>query len=178
MIAIQCPLSEEYHIQAENLLVEVLDDQGQECADGETGRVVITDLHNFATPLIRYEIGDLAEKGGSCACGRGLPLLRRIHGRVRNMLRLRSGDKVFPDVASHRLGEIGPVRQSRLVQRSYDSIDIELVLHRPLSDDERRALLGAVGQALPVPFRLNPVIVEEIPCSAAGKFEDFICAIP
>ncbi|MDP1717022.1 MAG: hypothetical protein Q8L40_03015, partial [Burkholderiales bacterium] len=71
-IALQCPEYEHYHVQEENLLVEILDEQGRPCRPGETGRVVITTLHNFAMPLVRYENGDYAEVGGPCPCGRGL----------------------------------------------------------------------------------------------------------
>ena len=56
--------------------------------------MVITDLHNFAMPLIRYEIGDYAEAGDLCPCGRGLPVITRIVGRVHNMLTLPSGEQV------------------------------------------------------------------------------------
>ena len=55
-------------------------------APGKIGRVVITTLHNFAMPLIRYHIGDYAEVGQPCTCGRGLPVLTSILGRVRNTL--------------------------------------------------------------------------------------------
>ena len=61
-IALQCPGTEHYHVMAEGLLVEVLDDAGRACRPGETGRVVVTTLHNFAMPLVRYVIGGLVEE--------------------------------------------------------------------------------------------------------------------
>jgi phenylacetate-CoA ligase len=61
-IAVQCEHGA-YHLQSENLLVEIIDDHGAACLPGEIGRVLITTLHNFAMPLIRYEIGDYAECG-------------------------------------------------------------------------------------------------------------------
>jgi phenylacetate-CoA ligase len=70
MLAVQCPAASHYHVQSENVLVEILDERDEPCPPGQTGRLVITALHNFATPLIRYEIGDLAIPGESCACGR------------------------------------------------------------------------------------------------------------
>src|SRR3546814_3878705 len=57
-LTMQCPDHEVYHVQSENVLLEVVDDDGRPCGPGETGRVLITSLHNFATPLIRYELGD------------------------------------------------------------------------------------------------------------------------
>jgi len=79
-IALQCPEHECFHIQSEAVLVEVVDAQGRPCIAGETGRVVVTPLHNFAMPLIRYELGHFAEVGGTCPCGRELPVLTRLLG--------------------------------------------------------------------------------------------------
>ena len=96
-IALQCPENENiYHVQAENLYVEVVDEEGRPCREGETGRVLVTTLHNFAMPLIRYEIGDYAEVGGACSCGRTLPVLSQIMGRKRNMLIFPNGERKWP----------------------------------------------------------------------------------
>lgn len=81
-LALQCPAHEVLHVQQEGVLLEVLDAAGLPCAPGQVGEVVVTPLHNFATPLIRYAPGDLAEPGPPCPCGRGLAVLRRVVGRV------------------------------------------------------------------------------------------------
>ena len=83
-LAIQCPDTTAYHVPSEAVIVEVLNDEGRPCGDGEIGRVVATPLFNLAGPLIRYEIGDFAE-AGTCECGRALPTLKRIASR-REML--------------------------------------------------------------------------------------------
>jgi phenylacetate-CoA ligase len=62
-LALQCPEHTHYHVQSEAVLLEVLDEGGRPCGPGEVGRVVITPLHAFAMPLIRYEVGDYAEVG-------------------------------------------------------------------------------------------------------------------
>ena len=59
-------------------------------------------LHNFAMPLIRYAIGDLAEVGAACPCGRTLPVLRRVLGRTRDMLVLPSGEKRCSTASARR----------------------------------------------------------------------------
>ncbi len=97
-IALQCPDHEHYHVQSENVLVEVLREDGTPCEAGEIGRIVVTALHNFATPIIRYRIGDFAEVGSPCPCGRGLPVLNRVVGRQRNMLVLPNGDLRWPSI--------------------------------------------------------------------------------
>ncbi|PPR21754.1 MAG: hypothetical protein CFH40_01518, partial [Alphaproteobacteria bacterium MarineAlpha10_Bin3] len=178
MIALQCPEHPQYyHVQSENVLVEVIDDDGTPCAAGETGRVLVTDLHNFAMPFIRYEIGDLAQFGPPCACGRGLPVLQRIFGRVRNMLYLESGEQLFPDIAALHLHEIGPLQQYQMIQKSYHEIEMRLILSRPFRDGEetrmRKMILSALGQS----FDLALVRVDEIPRHSSGKFEDFISEV-
>ena len=96
IIALQCPTGGLYHTMSEALVVEILDDDDRPCAEGEVGRVVLTDLHNFASPLIRYDIGDYAEVGGPCSCGRTLPTLRRVLGRKRNLLMKADGTRFLP----------------------------------------------------------------------------------
>ena len=172
-IALQCPDHEHYHVQAESTLVEVLNDQGKPCGPGETGRVVVTPLHNFATPLIRYEIGDYAEVGEACSCGRGLPVLNRILGRVRNMLTLPSGDTLWPSFPAEMFLAIAPVRQFQLIQRRPDEIEVSLVVEKTLSGEQEGRLREALNRCFGYPFTYRFTYVDEIPRSASGKFEDF-----
>ena len=76
-IALQAPGHDYYLIQSEVVIVEILNINDEPCKQGEIGRVVVTPLHNFATPLIRYELDDYAEAGGQSDCGRGLPILKK-----------------------------------------------------------------------------------------------------
>ena len=71
-VALQCPESDLYHVQSEDVLVEVIGDDGRQCVVGESGRVVVTSLHNFAMPLLRYDLGDGGDRGanGAPAAGR------------------------------------------------------------------------------------------------------------
>jgi phenylacetate-CoA ligase len=172
-IALQCPEGDGYHVQSESLRVEILDDAGRECRPGQVGRVVITDLHNFAQPLVRYELGDYAEAGPPCACGRGLGFLRRIHGRVRNMLVLANGERHWPSFGQRGFAEIAPVLQHKFVQRDYSTIEAHLVTGRPLTASEEEALSRHVLSRLPGRFTLKLVYCREIPRSTSGKFEDF-----
>jgi phenylacetate-CoA ligase len=175
-LALECPDQAHYHVQAETVLIEVLDEQDRPCAAGEVGRVVVTPLHNFAMPLIRYALGDYAEVGPPCACGRGLPVLRRIFGRARNMLRLPDGNGkwIAMEPLEKRLRDL-PVQQYQLVQRTYGSIEVRIVPVRPLTVDEeaeiRATLWGPCGAA---ECAISFVYVETIPRSAGGKYEDFI----
>jgi phenylacetate-CoA ligase len=175
-IALQCPESDVYHVMAENLIVEVLKDDGSACQDGEVGRVVVTDLRNFATPLFRYEIGDYAEVGASCSCGRGLPTLRRVLGRERNLILMPDGNRHWPLVGFQRFRSIAPIVQYQFVQESRTSIKMRLVVERALSAEEEDALRALVQRMLEYPFDLRIIYFDErIPAGAGGKFEEFIC---
>ena len=177
-IALQCPVSGLYHVQAESLIVEVLNDDGTPCSEGEVGRVVVTDLHNFATPIIRYEIRDYAEVGGACPCGRGLPTLRRILGRRRNMVTLPDGSRHWPTVGFHAFRDIAPIRQYQAVQHSLDSVEMKLVVDAPLTRGQESLLCTVIQAALGYPFNLRfSYHHAELPKTRGGKFEEFISMI-
>ena len=176
-IALQCPDHPHYHVQSEMAMVEVLGPGDAPCGPGETGRMVVTDLHNFVTPLIRYEVGDYAEVGGPCSCGRGLPVLNRILGRVRNMATLPSGEQIWPRYHGSRLTKIAPVRQVQVIQRSVDEIQVNLVVARPLTAAEEDKLRETINEGLGHPFALSFVYVDEIPRAASGKYEEFMSEV-
>lgn len=176
-IALQCPDHGGYHVQAESLFVEILDAGGAPCDAGQVGRVVVTDLKNFASPLIRYEIGDYAEVGGACACGRGLPVLTRILGRSRNMLRLANGDSLWPRIGSGRFAKHKGLRQVQLIQTSLTDITVNLCVAMPFGRQQEDAVRALIGGSLGDGFTLHFRYVDEIPRAANGKFEDFKCEI-
>ncbi len=172
-IALQCPTGPRYHVQAETMLVELLDDDGRPVPVGGTGRVVVTPLHNFAMPLLRYAIGDHAVRGEPCACGRGLPVIERILGRTRNMVVLPSGERVWARISGSAFIGIAPLRQIQLIQRSLETVEALLVAARPLDDAEEARLRAAVQESLGHPFAVRIRYVEAIPRGAGGKLEDF-----
>ncbi len=174
MIALQCPEHPHYHVQSEGVLVEILSGDGTPSAPGKTGRLVITDLHNFAMPLIRYDIGDYAETGGPCPCGRTLPVITGILGRIHNMFTLPSGERFWPvPFTSNELLAVAPVRQFQFVQKSLEEIEVKLATARDLREEEEEALRELIGRRLGPDFALRFVYVDEIPRLPSGKYEDF-----
>jgi phenylacetate-CoA ligase len=157
-------------------LVEILDDQGKPCAPGEIGRVVVTTLHNFAMPLIRYALSDYAEVGEPCDCGRGLPVLTRILGRSRNMFALPDGRRFWPSfpLMSYSAASI---RQLQIVQHTRDMVEARYVAERGLLPEEEQALVTAIHDALGYPFAVTLTPVPEIARSAGMKCEDMISLV-
>lgn len=177
-IAHQSPMDESYLVQAEHVIVEVLDERGQPCKAGEVGRVVVTTLNNFAKPLIRYAIGDYAEVGERSPCGRGLPVLKDVRGRRRNMIVLPDGSKYWPLAGYNNYANIAPVFQYQLVQVDTEWVEVRLVVGMPLSSEQETGLTEIIQKALGYPFKLRFKYYEnEIPRSSGGKFEDFISLV-
>lgn len=177
-IALQCPVTHNYHVQSESLLVEVLDDQGEPCAPGATGRIVLTDLHNFEMPFVRYDIGDYATVGEPCPCGRGLPTLTAITGRVRNMLMLPDGGRRFPRIGAKALARVGVIRQYQFAQIAPTRIEARLVAERPLDAAEEAHVREVVRGRLGHPFEVSFRYFDTIARAASGKYEDFRCEVP
>jgi phenylacetate-CoA ligase len=93
-VGMECNRHTGYHVASDNVLVEVVDEHGQPVADGNEGRIVITDLHNAANPFVRYEIGDLGTAGPAdepCPCGRPFPRLMSVDGRLQDVIRTPTG---------------------------------------------------------------------------------------
>ena len=140
--------------------------------------MVVTTLHNFAMPLLRYEIGDFAEVGPACPCGRGLPVLSRILGRQRNLLIMPDGRRRWPVFdAGERPQDLPPFYQFQVIQRSRQTIEVLVVRHKPYTDAESQTVARYFQQTLGHPFDVTVRTVDSIPRSRSGKFEDFICEV-
>jgi phenylacetate-CoA ligase len=178
VIAIECPVSRLYHVMSDSLIVEVLNEQGETCREGEIGRIFVTDLHNLAMPLIRYAIGDYAQVGGACPCGRGLPTLKRIMGRERNLVRLPDGTTHWPHFGIAHFWEHASVQQFQFIQHDLEHIEARLVVDKPPSPEGEAGLRRLIQDELGHPFDLKFVYFEnELPRAASGKLEEFVCLV-
>lgn len=174
-IAIECPDGDCYHVAAEALIVEVLREDGTACEAGETGEVVITDLHNHATPIIRYAIGDHAEVAAPCSCGRGALALKRILGRERNLVLMPDGSRHWPLFGFRQFRELAPIQQFQLVQYAPERIEVRLVAEREVTVSEEAALSAHMAQTLGYPFQFDfRYFTGRLPSSQSGKFEEFL----
>ncbi len=117
------------HIMAENLIVEI---DTHDSPDQSTGKLFVTDLHNFAMPLIRYEVGDFATlANSSCECRRGLPLIEKIHGRTYDLIIDPDGTLLHPEVIMYIFEELksqnAGIKQFQVIQISRDQLSITIV---------------------------------------------------
>lgn len=177
-IAFQCPYHDHYHVNAEHVYLEVVDQNGRACQLGEIGRVLITSLLNYATPLIRYDIGDYAELGAPCRYGIHLPVIHKIAGRKRNRLRLPTGESRFPYLGDRKdflkITKGKTSRQFQMIQHSLYDIEIKLVIDEPYSVLQEKQLKELLQKNLGFPFNISITYPDHLPLGPRGKFEEFM----
>jgi phenylacetate-CoA ligase len=176
LLAAECEAHEGMHLMDENVFVEVA--RGDRAAGaGETGDVLVTDLHNRGMPLIRYQNGDLARPGttGPCACGRGLRKLDRVEGRRADTLRDREGNAI-PGILFHVLfaeARRDLVRQFQAVQRPSGEVVLRVVRGREWSQERFDAVVRRFGEYLRgLPFTVE--FREGIPPAPNGKMRTVV----
>jgi len=131
-IAWQCPVAEEYHIDADALVLQFVDKNGEEVSPGEKGEIVCTSLFSYSMPFIRYAIGDLAvPSDGLCSCGRCLPLMKSIEGRKDSLLVLPNGRTLTPrafTICMNMFKYYNCIDQFRVIQREQDFFEFNIAL--------------------------------------------------
>jgi len=129
-IAYECPEGR-LHVVSENLVIELIGEDGRPAAIGETGEVVATDLRNRAMPLVRYRLGDHAVRGAACPCGRGFPVLDRVWGRAYDFVQDRTGRRYHGEYFMYIFEDLRdagtPISQFRITQESESALRIDVV---------------------------------------------------
>lgn len=127
-IAHECP-SGNMHLTAEDIIVEILDSDGNPLPLGQPGQVAITHLHTHEFPFIRYLNGDVASLSDElCSCGRPLPLLKEIQGRTNDFLTAENGAQVHDVAFAMLLRDMPGMRQFKIVQETISEISLFLVI--------------------------------------------------
>ena len=173
-IAMECEAHAGLHVAAEDLVVEVVDDDDRLLEPGRVGRVVVTNLHEYAMPLIRYDTADessLVE--GVCDCGRSLPRLSAVIGRSGGAIYTPSGKRLSTvSLDSSGLVPLG-IRQFQLVQERMDHVTVRVVPGTAVADSDAQALVTAVrsnfSDWLGHDVHVDVEVVDRITPTAAGK---------
>ena len=127
-VAAECPICGCYHVDAESVLLEVVDDRGLPVGPGETGRAVLTSLNNFAMPLIRYDIGDrITTVNRGNRCKRGLPSIAAIKGRETELFVTRAGELYFPPILARDVAQYLDLTEIQFVQTDYETVELRYV---------------------------------------------------
>jgi len=171
-IAYECDRHEGRHVMAESYIVEILKD-GRPAKPGELGEVVITDLNNFAVPLVRYRIGDLAvavDPNEVCSCGRGLPRIGRIEGRAQAIVFCANGTWLPGTFFAHFFKEYDfAVRQYQVVQDRQNAIVLKIVPEPGYSHAAEEEILRGLHRFMGEAMEIRVEIVDVIPMVRTGK---------
>lgn len=170
VIASECSEHAGLHVNADNLIVETVTADGP--VSGEEGEIVITDLRNFAMPMIRYRIRDVGRLlAKRCGCLRGLPLMEVSGGRVSDFLTATDGRKCNGLVlAAHAITRIPGIEQVQFVQRERGVVALNLVKGPVWSERSTAKLLANLREFLGQDMRFEVSYHERIPQEQSGKY--------
>lgn len=171
-IAYECEAHAGHHIVAEGYIVEVLKD-GRPARPGEVGEIVITDLNNYCLPFIRYRIGDLGaamDATSPCACGRGLPRIGNIEGRVQSII-LGDGGRYLPSSFFLHLFKdyAHAIRHFQVVQEHPRELVVKIVKGERYTDETEHEVRAILQRFLGPAMRIEFAFVDSIPLVRTGK---------
>ena len=150
-IAFECEKHEGLHLSNEHIILEILNEKNQM---SNRGKVIFTNLVNYTMPVIRYENDDIASWADKeCSCGRNLPLLKEIDGRVCEFIEGTNKNKVHGEFFTHifdglRISEKYQIKEFRIIQEKIDKIRIEFVTEEDLSKKDVKIIRNKVNKYL------------------------------
>jgi phenylacetate-CoA ligase len=178
LIASECEKRNGLHVNADHLVVELCK-PADAPTDSQTGEVVVTDLFNYGMPFVRYVSGDTATaSSSSCECGRGLPMLSRIDGRVLDAIRTADGHILPGEFFIYLLKDVAGVERFQVVQRRLDQLDLSIVRNRHFDDAGLAYIRREVAKVLGDSVELHCHFVDDIPLTPSGKLRVTISELP
>ncbi len=166
--AFECPKGG-LHLCHDNFYLEFIKD-GKPAQPGEVAELVVTNLHNYAFPLIRYSVGDMVELSSkSCACGRTLPIISNVTGRVHDSITTLDGSELHGLFFTHVFDELDEVHQFRIIQQVDTRLDIELVSPQQVDVSVIEEIRLMVAEKYGAIEKVNVYQVPEIPMLESGK---------
>ena len=170
LMASECDRHSGLHVNSDHLVLETLNAEGRQAATGASGDVAVTDLHNFGMPMVRYLNGDRATYAShACTCGRGLPLLQSVNGRVLDLIRTPDGRIVPGEFFVYAMLDWPDVLRWQVVQTALDRVEFRLVVPQPWTHEKRERLTSKVQSAIGTAMRVEILEVESIPTTPSGK---------
>lgn len=176
-IAFECSaIPGAFHVATSNVVVEC--EEPLQDVDGErVGKLLITHLHSYATPFIRYEIGDLGALAPECACGHRGPTITRLHGRLVSFLRHRDGALTSFVMPASFVDEILPAKEFRVRQTALDTMVIEIIPLGEVTETAVEGIAKLLRNRFGSEFDVDVRIVDSIDWGASYKRLMFRCEI-
>lgn len=175
-IAFECVAHEGLHIASEHVLLECTKKSDQVTLPCDTeGEAIITDLDNFFMPLIRYKNGDVIKlTSEKCSCGRKLPLIKQIKGRLADFLQFNDLKTVQQDYFFNLFDELGwykkfDILTFQVIQISVRYIELNIVTKVIPSKNDINILINQIQEDF-IGINVNIKFVDSIPFEVSGKF--------
>lgn len=161
----ECPEHKGYHLNVEGAVIEFIKN-GEAVSPGEEGQIVMTNLHNRAMPLIRYTVGDIGVPSDElCICGRSLPLMKIVRGRMVDYILLPSGRTVSPYSLTDAIEKISGIFQYQVIQRKKEEIKVKVI-----GNASEQMIIERIENTLKEDVKVDVEKVGEIPREKSGKY--------
>lgn len=178
LVAAECGHRDGLHLNADHLKVEFGAPLDPTVGSGPA-ELLITDLHNYGMPLLRYANGDLGSPlDGACGCGRGLPRLASVDGRKLDALRTPDGRFVPGEFIVYAFLGVGGIKRYQVVQRRLDRLDVILVRDEGFGDHTLVLVRNELARALGPGITCNFIYADAIPLTPTGKLRVTISELP
>ncbi len=179
LIAWDCPPTGEMHTCDDGVILEVIRD-GRPAAPGEQGEPVVTNLHSYAMPFIRYRLGDIVTQGlPACACGAPFATIRAVLGRTIDYFPLPDGRRMHPNQITRALYRDAPwLYHYQVVQKRKDLVVLRAVARPAPAPEQLRLLEDRVRSVLGPTVTFHTEIVSALPASSGGKTRALVSEVP
>jgi phenylacetate-CoA ligase len=177
-IAWECPEHSGYHINSDIVITEFLDSENKPVRPGEEGRLLCTSLYGYTMPLIRYDVGDLCVPSDeTCACGRTLPLMKKINGRANDFIILSDGTIIASCFLVIIMQGFHDVAQYRMIQEDESMMVIQLVKGERFNERTPELIKNEIDGITNKGLKLEIEILPEIPRDKSGKIRTVISRV-
>jgi len=175
--AIECSKHQGMHIEMEKGILEIIGENGKILPKGDTGKIIATGLYNYTMPLIRYDTGDIGSVSeNACSCGRGLPLLKSLNGRVNDFLKF-NGKYIYASTLSVILWEFKNIKECQFIQENEDEIKINIVKREKYTEKDTQDLIKMLQKMIGQKLNIKIEFFDYIPRTKMGKFPFIVSKI-
>lgn len=170
MIASECLEQNGLHIDTDSVFVEI-EKGGRETGPDESGEIIVTDLWNYGMPFIRYQMGDVGTKSSQpCKCGRNLPTIKNIEGRVSDFIIDSKGGLVHGEYFTHLFYGLEGIEQFQLVQESLEMIRLRILPGKGFNQSALNPVIAKIRQCLGQKVLVDIEVCNSSFVEASGKF--------
>lgn len=169
LIASECEKHSGMHINIDHLVAESVNNKG-DVVKNVTGELSITDLHNYAMPFIRYKNEDLVSINETqCSCGRGLPIMSKVEGRVLDCIKTVNGNILPGEFFPHFFKDFRGIQEFQVVQDRLEKLDIYIIKNVEFSLNDENSISVEICKILGEKIDIRFHYVDDIPLTKSGK---------